>query len=173
MLYYPHWSNWKFQKFVPRDNCNQIRNTTWFLPLIKPELIYCWEQLKISIFRGFSTQIQEHLAMGVLLSLGAHHVLFTLSDSKQSLISRCYNLMIRTWNKSGQQQRWRGYLYMICFHILIICPKRGISFQSSILDDVRLNNTLSIQTTIKTHQQEIARKMDLRKMSFSFYTKVP
>lgn len=59
MLYYPIDLIEKFQKFYAITD--QIRNTTGFCLPQNPELIYCWEQLKTSISRGFSTQIQEHL----------------------------------------------------------------------------------------------------------------
>ncbi|MCB4564314.1 hypothetical protein LHK91_24255, partial [Escherichia coli] len=61
MLYYPIDLIEKFQKFYAITD--QIRNTTGFCLPQNPELIYCWEQLKTSISRGFSTQIQEHLAL--------------------------------------------------------------------------------------------------------------
>ena len=93
MLYLPIDLIESFQKLYTVTD--QIRNkTSFFLPQ-NPELIYCWEQLKTSVSRGFSTKIQEHLAMGVLLSLGVNHVNhLLLSYSKQSLISRCYNLLL-------------------------------------------------------------------------------
>ncbi|WP_447440164.1 helix-turn-helix transcriptional regulator, partial [Escherichia coli] len=123
-----------------------------------PELIYCWEQLKTSISRGFSTQIQEHLAMGVLLSLGAHHVnCLLLSDSKQSLISRCYNLMLSEPGTKWTANKVARYLYISVSTLHRRLASEGVSFQS-ILDDVRLNNALSaIQTTVKPIS-EIARE---------------
>lgn len=51
--------------------------------------------------------------MGVLLSLGAHHVnCLLLSDIKQSLISRCYNLMLSSTEQNGQQTRVARYLHI-------------------------------------------------------------
>lgn len=131
MLYYPIDLIEKFQKFYAITD--QIRNTTGFCLPQNPELIYCWEQLKTSISRGFSTQIQEHLAMGVLLSLGAHHVnCLLLSDSKQSLISRCYNLMLSgTWNKMDSKQGSEISLHF-CFHIASPSGKRGSKFSKYI-----------------------------------------
>ena len=156
MLYYPIDLIEKFQKFYAITD--QIRNTTGFCLPQNPELIYCWEQLKTSISRGFSTQIQEHLAMGVLLSLGAHHVnCLLLSDSKQSLISRCYNLMLSEPGTKWTANKVARYLYISVSTLHRRLASEGVSFQS-ILDDVRLNNALSaIQTTVKPIS-EIARE---------------
>ena len=156
MLYYPIDLIEKFQNLYAITD--QIRNTTGFCLPQNPELIYCWEQLKTSISRGFSTQIQEHLAMGVLLSLGAHHVnCLLLSDSKQSLISRCYNLMLSEPGTKWTANKVARYLYISVSTLHRRLASEGVSFQS-ILDDVRLNNALSaIQTTVKPIS-EIARE---------------
>lgn len=97
--------------------------------------------------------------MGVLLSLGAHHVnCLLLSDSKQSLISRCYNLMLSEPGTKWTANKVARYLYISVSTLHRRLASEGISFQS-ILDDVRLNNALSaIQTTVKPIS-EIARKM--------------
>lgn len=50
MLYYPIDLIEKFQKFYAITD--QIRNTTGFCLPQNPELIYCWEQLKTSIFEA-------------------------------------------------------------------------------------------------------------------------
>ncbi|EFC4533150.1 helix-turn-helix transcriptional regulator, partial [Escherichia coli] len=137
---------------------DQIRNkTSFFLPQ-NPELIYCWEQLKTSVSRGFSTKIQEHLAMGVLLSLGVNHVNhLLLSYSKQSLISRCYNLLLSEPGTKWTANKVARYLYISVSTLHRRLASEGVSFQS-ILDDVRLNNALSaIQTTVKPIS-EIARE---------------
>lgn len=156
MLYYPIDLIEKLQNLYAITD--QIRNTTGFCLPQNPELIYCWEQLKTSISRGFSTQIQEHLAMGVLLSLGAHHVnCLLLSDSKQSLISRCYNLMLSEPGTKWTANKVARYLYISVSTLHRRLASEGVSFQS-ILDDVRLNNALfAIQTTVKPIS-EIARE---------------
>lgn len=51
MLYYPIDLIEKFQNLYAITE--QIRNTTGFCLPQNPELIYCWEQLKTSISRGF------------------------------------------------------------------------------------------------------------------------
>ncbi|MWJ52142.1 helix-turn-helix domain-containing protein [Escherichia coli] len=98
------------------------------------------------------------LAMGVLLSLGAHHVnCLLLSDSKQSLISRCYNLMLSEPGTKWTANKVARYLYISVSTLHRRLASEGVSFQS-ILDDVRLNNALSaIQTTVKPIS-EIARE---------------
>lgn len=156
MLYLPIDLIESFQKLYTVTD--QIRNkTSFFLPQ-NPELIYCWEQLKTSVSRGFSTKIQEHLAMGVLLSLGVNHVNhLLLSYSKQSLISRCYNLLLSEPGTKMDSKQGCSISLHFCFYITSPSSKRGGKFQS-ILDDVRLNNALSaIQTTVKPIS-EIARE---------------
>lgn len=157
MLYLPIDLIESFQKLYTVTD--QIRNkTSFFLPQ-NPELIYCWEQLKTSVSRGFSTKIQEHLAMGVLLSLGVNHVNhLLLSYSKQSLISRCYNLLLSEPGTKWTANKVARYLYISVSTLHRRLASEGVSFQS-ILDDVRLNNALSaIQTTVKPIS-EIAREM--------------
>ncbi len=146
----------KFKNFFAVTD--QTRNKTGFCLPQNPELIYCWEQLKISIFRGFSTQIQEHLSMAVLLSLGVNHANYLLlSDSKQSLISHCYNLLLSEPGAKWTANKVARYLYISVSTLHRRLANEGVSFQS-ILDDVRLNNALSaIQTTIKSIS-EIARE---------------
>lgn len=114
----------KFQKFFAVTD--QTRNKTGFCLPQNPELIYCWEQLKISIFRGFSTQIQEHLAMAVRLSLGVNHANYLLlSDSKQSLISHCYNLLLSEPEQNGQQTRLRDISTFLFPHYIAVWQTRG------------------------------------------------
>ena len=140
MLYYPIDLIEKFQNLYAITD--QIRNTTGFCLPQNPELIYCWEQLKTSISRGFSTQIQEHLAMGVLLSLGVHHV-------------NC--LLLSEPGTKWTANKVARYLYISVSTLHRRLASEGVSFQS-ILDDVRLNNALSaIQTTVKPIS-EIARE---------------
>ena len=72
MLYYPIDLIEKFQNLYAITD--QTQHDGFCLPQ-NPELIYCWEQLKTSISRGFSTQIQEHLAMGRSTFIRAHFML--------------------------------------------------------------------------------------------------
>lgn len=106
--------------------------------------------------------------MGVLLSLGAHHVnCLLLSDSKQSLISRCYNLMLSEPRTKWTANKVARYLYISVSTLHRRLASEGISFQS-ILDDVRLNNALSCYTNdSKTHQRDCQGKW--LQVSFSFY----
>lgn len=131
MLYFPIELIEKSQNFfaVTDQTCNK---TGFCLPQ-NPELIYCWEQLKISIFRGFSTQIQEHLAMAVLLSLGVNHANYLLlSDSKQSLISHCYNLLLSEPGAKWTANKVARLSLHFCFHITSPSGKRGGKFSKYI-----------------------------------------
>ncbi|EDS91376.1 helix-turn-helix transcriptional regulator [Escherichia albertii NBRC 107761 = DSM 17582] len=154
--------------YLPIDLMERFRNIYAVTPLARhttglcipqnPELIYCWEQLRTSVSRGFSTQLQEHLAMGVLLSLGVNNVNYLfLSDSKQPLINRCYNLLVSDPGAKWTADKVARHLYISVSTLHRRLANEGVSFQS-ILDDVRLNNALStIQTTLKPIS-EIARE---------------
>ena len=71
--------------------------------------------------------------MAVLLSLGVNHANYLLlSDSKQSLISHCYNLLLSEPGAKWTANKVARLSLHFCFHITSPSGKRGGKFSKYI-----------------------------------------
>lgn len=156
MLYLPAELIQRFRQFYPLEP--QEENKPGFCIRQNEELIYCWEQLKTAIQRNVSGPLLEHLAMGILLTLGKNNIshLF-LSRPEDSLVSRCQNLLLANPGARWTAPEVARQLFMSTSTLRRHLAAEGESFQN-LLDDVRLSNALAaIQTTL-TPISEVARE---------------
>lgn len=148
MLYLPAELIQRFGQFYPTTVLNQ--RSLNFCVQQNDELLYCWEQLKTAIHLKISKQLQEHLAMGILLSIGKNniHPLF-LSLSQSSLTLRCQNLLLTNPSEQWTIQKVAELLYMSASTLKRRLSAEGENFRN-LLDDIRMNNALmAIQNTSK------------------------
>lgn len=148
MLYLPAELIQRFRQFYPLTP--QEENKSGFCVRQNNELLYCWEQLKTAIQLKVSDQLLEHLAMGILLTIGKNNIshLF-LSHSWDSLVHRCQNLLLANPGAHWTTQEVARLLFISVSTLHRRLAAEGESFQN-LLDDVRLNNALTaIQGTLK------------------------
>lgn len=148
MLYLPAELLQRFRQFYPL--APQEENHPGFCVPQNDELLYCWDQLKTAMQLNVTEQLLEHLAMGILLTLGKNNIsrLF-LSHSQDSLVNRCQNLLLASPGAHWTTQEAARLLFMSASTLRRRLSTEGESFQN-LLDDVRLNNALTaIQTTLK------------------------
>lgn len=148
MLYLPAELIQRFRQFYPL--APQEESKPGFCIRQNDELLYCWDQLKTAVQLKVSDQLLEHLAMGILLTLGKNNIshLF-LSHSQDSLVNRCQNLLLANPGAHWTTPEVARLLFMSASTLRRRLAVEGVSFQN-LLDDVRLNNALAaIQTTLK------------------------
>lgn len=139
----------RFRQFYPLS-ATQEENKSGFCTQQNDELLYCWDQLKTAVKLKVSDQLLEHMAMGVLLTIGQNNIshLF-LSHSGDSLIQRCQNLLLANPGAHWTAQEIARLLFISVSTLHRRLATEGESFQN-MLDDVRLNNALTtIQSTLK------------------------
>ncbi|WP_437890847.1 helix-turn-helix transcriptional regulator [Phytobacter sp. V91] len=147
MLYLPAELIARFRQFYPL--APQEENRSGFCLAQSDELLYCWDQLKTALQCNLSAQLLEHLAMGILLTLGKNNIshLF-LSHPQDSLVNRCQNLLLANPGAHWTTEEVARLLFMSVSTLRRHLAAEGESFQN-LLDDVRLNNALAaIQTTL-------------------------
>lgn len=148
MLYLPVELIQRFRQFYPFSP--QEENKSGFCIRQNDELLYCWDQLKTAVQLKISDQLLEHLAMGILLTIGKNNIshLF-LSHSRDSLVHRCQNLLLANPGAHWTAQEVARLLFISVSTLHRRLAAEGESFQN-LLDDVRLNNALTaIQSTLK------------------------
>lgn len=148
MLYLPVGLIQRFRQFYPTPP--QEVNNPGFCIRQSDELLYCWDQFKTAVQLEVSAQLLEHLAMGILLTIGQSNIShLLLSDSRSSLVHRCQNLLLANPGARWTTHKVASLLFMSVSTLQRRLATEGESFQN-LLDDVRLNNALAaIQTSHK------------------------
>lgn len=149
MLYLPVELIQRFRQFYPLST-PQEEKKSGFCIRQNEELLNCWEQLKTAVQLKVSNQLLEHMAMGVLLTIGQNNIthLF-LSHSQDSLVHRCHNLLLANPGAYWTTQEVARQLFISVSTLYRRLATEGESFQN-LLDDVRLNSALAaIQSTLK------------------------
>ncbi|AKA37276.1 transcriptional regulator [Yersinia ruckeri] len=114
------------------------------------ELEYCWKQLKFALDHDYSSQLLEHMLLGLLLILRETSAANIFLDSSDNTVTaRCQDLLILSPSARWSARTVAEQLHMSVSTFHRHLAAEGGSFQQ-ILDDVRLGNALNaIQTTSK------------------------